>query len=122
MADFLKPGMVQEVEFFHKNKKLVIKIVSGGYNRNKSIVEKAYGWKVAKSFGEAWDKIFGPKPQNLKTKIYVDKASGPDVSVKSTFKNSEKGPILVSAEVIPPGTSKTSVTIGDSRGQSGKVH
>lgn len=121
MVNFLKPGMVQEVEFFHKNKKLVIKIVPGGYSRNKSIVEKAYGWQVAKSFGEAWDKIFGPKPEKLKMKIYVDKASGPDVSIKSTFQNSEKGPILVKSETVSPGTV-TPVTTGDSRGQSGKVH
>lgn len=112
----VKPSMVQEIEFFHKNKRLVVKIVPGGYNRNKSIVEKLYGWHVAKAFGLAWDDIFGPKPQKPKTEIHVDKAAGPDVTIKSTFQSTDKGPILVSHEVVPPGTDNSPLTIGEHHG------
>lgn len=95
----VKPGMVSSIEFLHENKKLVIKIVPGGYTRNKAIVERMYGWRVAKSFGEAWDRIFGPKPE--KPVIHVDKGTpGTDTTVKSTFQNTEKGLILISNEIV----------------------
>jgi hypothetical protein len=117
----LKPGMFEEVEFFHRNKKLVIKILPGGYNRNRNLVEKMYGWKVAKSFGEAWDKIFGPKPQKPPV-IHVDKGvPGGDKTVKATFQKTEKGIILESIETVSPGT-ETPVTIGENRGKISPVH
>lgn len=110
----LKPSMVEEVEFLHNNKRLVIKILPGGYNRNKSLVEKTYGWRIAKSFGEAWDKIFGPKLQ--KPQIHVDHAqSGTDKTVKAVCQKTDQGIIIESIEVVPPGT-QTPVTIGEHHG------
>jgi hypothetical protein len=126
----MKPGMVSEILFYHKDKKLIIKIIPGGYHRNKSQVEKLYGWQIAKTFGEAWDRIFGPKPEKPKVQSLgfgisgkvtgVDLAKTQDQTVKTTFQSTQKGPILISQEVVPTGT-ETPIKIGEHHGQGSQV-